>query len=144
MGRPGLEPGNHIARWVCSFSSQFEISAYPLWETLRGEDEIHQIVVATSKDNAAVWAISSVMESDVSAFKAVSDSLALGESTVAVARNASEQVKDTLVEIKSKIIAAQEENVDRDKIQADVDALRAPISAMAASFPTVLAGLILN
>jgi flagellin len=86
--------------------------------------------VATSKDNAAIWAISSVMESDVSSFKAVTDSLALGQSTVSVARNASEQVKDSLIEIKSKIIAAQEENVDRDKIQADVDAIRSQIKSI--------------
>lgn len=86
--------------------------------------------VATSKDNAAIWAISSIMESDVSAFKAVSDSLALGESTVAVARNAAEQVKDSLIEIKDKIIAAQEENVDREKIQADVDAIRSNIKSI--------------
>jgi flagellin len=86
--------------------------------------------VATSKDNAAIWAISSVMESDVSAFKAVSDSLALGQSTVSVARNASEQVKDSLVEIKDKIIAAQEENVDREKIQSDVEAIRSQIKSI--------------
>lgn len=86
--------------------------------------------VATSRDNAAIWAISSVMESDVSSFKAVTDSLALGQSTVSVARNAAEQVKDSLIEIKSKIIAAQEENVDREKIQADVDALRSQIKSI--------------
>ncbi len=86
--------------------------------------------VATSKDNAAIWAISSVMESDVSSFKAVTDSLALGQSTVSVARNAAEQVKDSLIEIKSKIIAAQEENVDREKIQADVDAIRSQIKSI--------------
>lgn len=86
--------------------------------------------VANAKDNAAIWAISTIMESDVSAFKAVSDSLALGESTVAVARNAAEQVKDSLVEIKDKIISAQEENVDREKIQDDVDALRNQIKSI--------------
>jgi len=86
--------------------------------------------VANSKDNAAIWAISSVMESDVSGFKAVSDSLALGQSTVSVARNAAEQVKDSLVEIKDKIISSQEENVDRDKIQEDVDAIRSQIKSI--------------
>lgn len=86
--------------------------------------------VATSKDNAAVWAISTVMKSDVGAFKAVSDSLALGQSTVAVARNASEQVTDLLQEMKSKIVAAQEDNVDRTKIQADVSELRDQITSV--------------
>ena len=41
--------------------------------------------VASAKDNASVWAISKVMEADVKGFKGISDSLSLGESTVAVA-----------------------------------------------------------
>jgi len=45
--------------------------------------------VASAKDNAAVFAISKVMEADVKGFKGISDSLSLGESTVAVARQAS-------------------------------------------------------
>ena len=79
--------------------------------------------VASAKDNAAVWAISKVMEADVKGFKGISDSLALGESTVAVARQAAETVTDLLTEVKGKIVAAQEDNVDRAKIQTDIDAL---------------------
>lgn len=80
--------------------------------------------VASAKDNAAVWAISKVMEADVKGFKGISDSLSLGESTVAVARQAAETVTDLLTEIKGKIVAAQEDNVDRGKIQTDIVALR--------------------
>ena len=54
--------------------------------------------VASAKDNSAVWAISKQMESDVQGFKAIQESLALGESTVAVARNASETVTDLLTQ----------------------------------------------
>lgn len=79
--------------------------------------------VASAKDNAAVWAISKVMEADVKGFKGISDSLSLGESTVAVARQAAETVTDLLTEVKGKIVAAQEDNVDRAKIQTDIDAL---------------------
>ena len=86
--------------------------------------------VATARDNSAVWAISKVMESDVKGFKGISESLSLGESTVAVARNASETVTDLLTEVKGKIVAAQEENVDRDKIQTDIDALRDQITSV--------------
>ncbi|WP_377192463.1 flagellin N-terminal helical domain-containing protein [Ruegeria meonggei] len=86
--------------------------------------------VATAKDNSAVWAISKVMESDVKGFNAIKDSLALGESTVAVARNASETVTDLLTQMKEKIVAAQEDNVDRDKIQTDVTALREQINSV--------------
>ena len=86
--------------------------------------------VANSRDNAAVWAISKAMESDVKGFQGISDSLNLGESTVAVARQASETVTDLLTQMKGKIVAAQEENVDRAKIQTDIDALRDQIGAV--------------
>lgn len=86
--------------------------------------------VATARDNSAVWSISKVMESDVKGFKGISESLSLGESTVAVARNAAETVTDLLTEIKGKIVAAQEENVDRAKIQTDIVALRDQIASV--------------
>lgn len=86
--------------------------------------------VATAKENSAVWAISKTMESDVAGFKGISDSLSLGMSTVAVARSASEQITDLLNEIKGKIVAAQEENVDRAKIQTDLSALRNQIGSI--------------
>lgn len=86
--------------------------------------------VATAKDNSAVWAISKVMESDVKGFNAIKDSLALGESTVAVARNAAETVTDLLTQMKGKIVAAQEDNVDRGKINDDVTALKGQIASV--------------
>jgi flagellin len=84
---------------------------------------------ATAKDNAAIWSIAAVMESDVSGFKGVSDALALGESTVAVARSGAEAVTDLLNQMKERIVAAQADNVDRDKVDADVQALKEQISA---------------
>ncbi|MFN6925706.1 MAG: flagellin [Tabrizicola sp.] len=86
--------------------------------------------VATAKDNAAVWAISKVMESDVQGFKGISDSLAVGNATLTVARNASESVTKLLTEMKGKIVAAQAENVDRGKIQTDIVALRDQINSV--------------
>lgn len=86
--------------------------------------------VATAKDNSAVWAISKVMESDVKGFQSINDSLSLGQSTVAVARNASETVTDLLTQMKEKIVAAQEDNVDRSKINDDVTALKNQIDSV--------------
>lgn len=86
--------------------------------------------VASARDNAAVWAISKVMEADVKGFKGISDSLALGGSTVAVARQAAETVTDLLTEIKGKIVAAQESNVDRAKIQTDIGVYRSQINTV--------------
>ena len=86
--------------------------------------------IVSAKDNSAIWAISKVMEADVNGFKAISDSLALGESTIAVARQASEAVSDLLTEMKGKIVAAQENNVDRGKIQVDIDSMRDQINSI--------------
>ena len=79
--------------------------------------------VGSAKDNAAVFAISEVMKSDVAGFEAISDSLALGSSTVAVASSAAESIGDTLTEIKTKIVSAQESNVDRGKLDAEIKSL---------------------
>lgn len=86
--------------------------------------------VATAKDNSAIWAISKVMESDVKGFKGISASLALGGSTIQVARQAAETVTDLLTEVKGKIVAAQEDNVDRVKVQTDIEALRDQIKSV--------------
>lgn len=86
--------------------------------------------VGSAKDNSAVFAISKVMESDVKGFKAISESLALGESTVAVARQASESITDLLIDMKAKVVAAQENNVDRSKLNDDVTALKDQIDSV--------------
>ncbi len=86
--------------------------------------------IASAKDNSAIWAISKVMESDVNGFNAISDSLSLGESTVAVARQASETVTDLLTQIKGKVVASQEDNVDRAKIQTDIAALTKQVTSV--------------
>ncbi len=86
--------------------------------------------VASAKDNSAVWAISKVMESDVAGFEAISDSLALGESTVAVAAQAAETVTDLLTQMKEKVVAAQGDNVDRTKLNDDVQALADQIKSV--------------
>lgn len=86
--------------------------------------------VGSAKDNSAIWAISKVMESDVAGFEAVSDSLSLGESTVAVATAGAEQITDLLKEMKEKVVAATGENVDNAKLEADVDELKNQITSV--------------
>ena len=89
--------------------------------------------VGSAKDNAATWAISKVMESDVAGFKSIKENLALGSSTVNVARNAAETTTKLLTEIKEKVVQAQEENVDRAKIQEDITQLRDQITSVVRS-----------
>jgi len=86
--------------------------------------------IGSSKDSSAIWAISKVMEADVKGFTAISESLSLGESTVAVARKASETVTSLLTEIKGKVVAAQQDNVDRSKIQTEITALSDQINSV--------------
>ncbi|MEO0388507.1 MAG: flagellin [Pseudomonadota bacterium] len=86
--------------------------------------------IASAKDNAAIWSISQVMQSDVDGFTAIRDSLALGQSTVAVGRSAAEQVTELLGEIKEQIVASQEDNMDRTTLQEDLASLRDQITAI--------------
>jgi flagellin len=86
--------------------------------------------ISSAKDNSAVWAISKVMEADVKGFASIQESLGLGEATVAVGRNAAETITELLTDIKGKIVAAQEDNIDRVKIQDDIERLRGQIDSV--------------
>jgi len=86
--------------------------------------------ISSARDNAAVWAISKVMDSDTKGFEQISNSLALGQSTIAVARNAAESVTDLLTDIKGLVVSAQEENVDKAKIQDDIDRLTEQVESI--------------
>ena len=77
--------------------------------------------VSNAKDNAAIFAVSTVIDSDAQSFKGISDSLNFGSSSVGVARAASEQIVEEIQEIKNLIVSAQNENVDASKIQTDID-----------------------
>lgn len=114
-------------------------SAMVALETLRGINKDLAMVqseistgkkVSSAKDNAAIWAISTVMSTDVESFKQIQDSLNLGNSSVGVARSASEQITNVLQDMKELIVSAQEENVDRSKIQTDIGALRDQIGSI--------------
>ncbi|MEM9573406.1 MAG: flagellin [Pseudomonadota bacterium] len=116
-------------------------SAMVALETLRGiNKDLAQVQasistgkeVSNAKDNAAVWAISTVMSTDVESFKQISDSLNKGSATVGVARNAAEAVTDLITEMKTLVVSAQDDlNADdRAKIQADITAKREQIATV--------------
>ena len=85
--------------------------------------------ISNAKDNAAIWAISTVMSTDAESFKTIRNTLDLASSTVGVARSAAEEVTSLLQDMKSLIIAAQEPS-GRSKIQADVNELSAQITGI--------------
>ena len=76
--------------------------------------------VSSAKDGSAIWAISKVMESDVAGFNAVSDSLSIGESTVAVASAGAEQIVKVLEDMKELAISGNTETADFAKIEAEM------------------------
>ncbi len=80
--------------------------------------------VNNAKDNAAVWAISTVMSTDVASFKKIQESLNGGSATVGVARSASETVTSLVQDMKDLIVSAQQDlnDGDRSRIQVDIDA----------------------
>ena len=86
--------------------------------------------MATSADNASIWSISKVMESDVFSFRKISDSLTLGDSTIAVARQGAETITDLLSNMKKLIVSAQVGNVDREKIQTNITKLKEQIEGI--------------
>lgn len=95
--------------------------------------------ISSSTDNAAIWSIATVMQSDVDSFTQVSDSLNLGSATVGVAQSASEQVTDLLQKAKTAIVSANDASVtdaDRAKYQTDLTEITGNISSIveAASF----------
>ncbi|MEM7728181.1 MAG: flagellin [Pseudomonadota bacterium] len=79
--------------------------------------------INSAKDNAAIWSISTVMETDVASFEKISSSLNLGSGTVGVARAASENIVEQLQSAKDLIVEAQGENIDRSKIQSELNAI---------------------
>ena len=86
--------------------------------------------VSSAKDNAAIWAISTVMSTDVESFKQISDSLNVGTATVGIARAASETITGLLQDMKELIVSAQQDmnDTDRAKIQTDIESFRTTIS----------------
>ncbi|MBW7057023.1 flagellin [Paracoccus bogoriensis] len=86
--------------------------------------------VANAKDNAAVWAIAKVMETDQSAFKTIQKNLNVGDAVVATARAGAEQIADLLREMKDLAIGAANDAADFGKIQTDIDAKMAQITSI--------------
>ncbi|UWQ49632.1 flagellin [Leisingera caerulea] len=74
--------------------------------------------INSAQDNAALWAISELMNSDISSLRSVSDSLSLGEATVAVASAGAEQITETLTEMRSLAVMASSGMGDFSKYEA--------------------------
>lgn len=89
--------------------------------------------VANAKDNAAIWAIAKVMETDVSSFKNIQSQLNVADATVATSRAGAERISDLLREMKDLAVGAASDTSDFAKIQADIEAKEDQITSIIAA-----------
>ena len=89
--------------------------------------------VSEAAHNAAYWSIATTMRSDNNAMSTVKDALGLGAAQVDIAYTAMDAVKDTLDEIKKKLVAASEPDVDKSKIQSEIEQLQNDLKTFAKS-----------
>ena len=78
--------------------------------------------IANAKDNAAVWSIAQGQRADIGALGAVKMSLDRAKSIAEVAMTAGESVSDLLVQLKEKVVTAQDPSLDaasRTAVNAD-------------------------
>ncbi|WP_417450196.1 flagellin [Kordiimonas sp.] len=89
--------------------------------------------VASSKDNAAIFAIAQSLRADVAGFRAAPGSIDRALSTIDVAIAAGEAVSDLLIEMKEKAVAAKDSGLDtasRSSLNNDFTQLRSQITSI--------------
>ncbi len=89
--------------------------------------------VQTAADNAAYWSIATTMRSDNHALSTIQDALGLGAAKVDTAYTAMESAIDTVMEIKSKIVAAYGVGANRGKIQEEIAQLQQQLRSISES-----------
>lgn len=118
------------------------IAAMAALQTLRGIDRDMETTqarvssgmrVQTAADNAAYWSIATTMRSDNHALSTIQDALGLGAAKVDTAYAAMESAIDTVMEIKSKIVAAYGVGANRGKIQEEITQLQEQLKSISES-----------
>jgi flagellin len=84
-------------------------------------------------DNASTFAIAQGIRADIAGLQAVQDSLALGQSTVAVASSAATQIQTQLQSLSQKVVQGQNANVDLNAIQDGINSITSQIDSIAAA-----------
>ena len=82
--------------------------------------------ISNAKDNAAIWSIAQGQRADIGALAAVQMSLDRAKSIAEVAMTAGESVSDLLVQLKEKVVTAQDPSLDtasRNAVNADYKSL---------------------
>lgn len=87
--------------------------------------------IANAKDNASIWAIAQGQRADIGALSAVKMSLDRAQSISDVSMSAGQSVSDLLVQMKEKVVAAQDPSLDaqsRNALDADFKSLMRQVS----------------
>lgn len=88
--------------------------------------------VATAKDNSATWSIAATMNSDISSYATLGESLASASATVGTARTAAEAITTTLSDIQKLVVQANGKDAATiATLQTQVDAKLATIVSTA-------------
>lgn len=77
--------------------------------------------VGKARHDAATYSIALGMQSDLAGFRAISDNLLLGQSTLGVASSAASSISEELKTIKEKVVQASNNSAGRDLIQVSID-----------------------
>lgn len=88
--------------------------------------------VANAKDNAAVWGIARVMDTDVSSYKVIQSQLNVADATVATSRDGAERIAGLLQEMKDLATGAASDTSDFAKINTDIQAKMDQVNAIIA------------
>ena len=87
--------------------------------------------IANAKDNASVWSIAQGQRADIGALAAVKMSLDRAQSIAEVSMAAGESISDLLVQLKEKVVSAQDPSLDansRTALDADFKSILRQIS----------------
>lgn len=89
--------------------------------------------ISSAKDNAAVWAISKIMETDQSSLRSIQSSLNVAGATVGTALSGSEQIVKVLNEMKDLASRAGTDGFDFGKVTNDIAEKEKQIASIIAS-----------
>ncbi|MEP9375412.1 flagellin [Aquabacter sp. CN5-332] len=76
--------------------------------------------INSAQDGAAYWSIATTTRSDNGALGAAKDALALGKSSVDVAKTGMDEALDALKQVKNLLVTASSPDADRAKIQQEI------------------------